>query len=180
MIRGWLLSLCFFPLAALADNGQCAHLKYGIPSNSDQIMCRLGYAIGYNYEKKSADWVAYQLKQETTPGVERQNDFRVDPDIPTPFQTTPEDYDEPVYDLGHLANSESIDQSIEANSETFLMSNMVPQLPRHNGAIWKGLENRERKWATRVVRSLFTLVCCMRGRSVILAIRCRYQLHFGK
>lgn len=32
------------------------------------------------------------------------------------------------------------------NSETFLLSNMVPQLPGLNRAGWLGLENRERKW----------------------------------
>ena len=56
---------------------------------------------------------------------------------------------EPIYDMGHLANSESIDQSIAANSETFLMSNMVPQLPGFNRAIWKGLENKERRMAEK-------------------------------
>ena len=35
------------------------------------------------------------------------------------------------------------------NSETFLLSNMSPQLRGFNRAIWKGLENRERKWAYR-------------------------------
>ena len=35
------------------------------------------------------------------------------------------------------------------NSETFLLSNMSPQLSGFNRAIWKGLENRERKWAYR-------------------------------
>jgi len=49
--------------------------------------------------------------------------------------------------MGHLANSESIDASIAANSETFLMSNMPPQLPGFNRAIWKGLENQERRLA---------------------------------
>lgn len=34
------------------------------------------------------------------------------------------------------------------NSATFLMSNMSPQLPGFNRAGWKGLENRERRWAT--------------------------------
>ena len=49
--------------------------------------------------------------------------------------------------MGHLANSESVDGSVAANSETFYLSNMTPQLPGHNRAIWRGLENRERKWA---------------------------------
>lgn len=128
----------------------CAHLEFGTPKKSDFVDCREGYAIGYNYQLKSAEWVAYRLEhQEEGTGVDRTNDFRVDTKIPQQYQTTPSDYDEPIYDQGHLANSESIDTSENAMSETFFMSNMVPQLPGHNRAIWKGLENRERKWANK-------------------------------
>lgn len=128
----------------------CIHLELGTPKQSDMVDCREGYAIGYNYQLKSAEWVAYKLEsQPEGEGVDRTDDFRVDPKIPAEFQTTPDDYDEPVYHQGHLANSESIDTSVVAISETFYMSNMVPQLPTHNTGIWKGLENRERKWANK-------------------------------
>lgn len=130
-------------------HSNCSHLKYGIPKQSNVILCRVGYAIGYNNNLKSAEWVSYVLDRELTEGVERLDNFRVDPDIETQFQTTPEDYEEPVYHQGHLANSESIDQTAKANDETFYMSNMTPQLPGHNTGIWKGLENRERKWANK-------------------------------
>ena len=117
------------------------------------IQIKLESAIQFagirNYSNKAADWVAYRLKKQIGEGVDRQDDFRADLSIPLQYRTTPEDYEEPVYDMGHLANSESVDGSITANSETFLMSNMTPQLGGHNRAIWKGLENRERKWANR-------------------------------
>ncbi len=125
----------------------CEHLPLGVPKQSDFVKCRVGYAIGYSYELKSAEWVSYILKGTEQDGVERTDAFEADPDIPIRFQTYPADYDEPKYDQGHLANSESIDTSSIANLETFYMSNMTPQLPTHNRAIWKGLENRERKWA---------------------------------
>ena len=34
------------------------HLLLGVPGKSDQILCRLGYAVGYDYSKKSVEWVA--------------------------------------------------------------------------------------------------------------------------
>ena len=89
----------------------------------------------------------YHLNKQVGEGVERTDDFREDPDIPEQYRTKLSDYDEPIYDMGHLANSESVDGSVAANSETFYLSNMTPQLPGHNRAIWRGLENRERKWA---------------------------------
>ena len=129
----------------------CIHLAFGVPKQSDFVDCRDGYAIGYNYQLKSADWVAYRLEsQSTNNSVERTNNFRVDPKIPIQYQTRPSDYEEPIYDQGHLANSASLNASETANSASFLMSNIVPQLPGNNRAIWKGLENRERKYATEL------------------------------
>ena len=40
------------------------HLLIGVPGKSDQILCRLGYAIGYDYSRKSAEWVAYVLSPQ--------------------------------------------------------------------------------------------------------------------
>lgn len=134
-------------LLAAAQGQACVHLSQGTPSQSDFIDCRLGYAIGYNYSMKSLDWVAYELKRQVGEGVGRTEDFREDLEIPVQYRTTLEDYEEPIYARGHMANSESLDETEDMMSETFFMSNMVPQLPRHNGAIWKGLENRERKVA---------------------------------
>ena len=147
-----------FVLTASTTLYACPHTELGVPKQSDFVDCREGYAIGYSYKLKSATWVAYRLeKQADGAGVDRVDDFRVDPKIPAQYQTTPEDYDEPIYHQGHLANSESIDTSPTAMSETFFMSNMVPQLPTHNTGIWKGLENRERKWANkRTVIYVFT------------------------
>ena len=144
------LSLVSLNIYAHSPISDCPHLKQGKPKVSDFVTCREGYAIGYSYALKSADWVVYRLEKEDGVVVDRQNDFRPDEDMPVVYQTTPADYDEPVYDMGHLANSESLDGTITENSETFLMSNMTPQLPGFNRAIWKGLENRERKWANKM------------------------------
>lgn len=141
------LFLAVLSTGAFADDQECPHVQYGVPIYSDITTCYEGYAMAYSYELKAALWVSYSLDRQVGEGVERQDDFRKNDDIPEKYATTPEDYEEPVYDMGHLANSESIDTSVNANSETFLMSNMTPQLPGHNRAIWKGLEIRERKWA---------------------------------
>lgn len=130
-------------------SAECEHTKYGVPAYSDIAICYEGYAMAYDYQLKAAVWVSYSLDKQIGQGVDRQDDFRINNDIPAIYATTPDDYVEPVYDMGHLANSESVDLTINANSETFLMSNMTPQLPGHNRAIWKGLESRERKWANK-------------------------------
>lgn len=124
------------------------HLQYGIPSKSDQILCREGYVIGYNYSRKAADWVVYRLTPNEFDGDEaRLKNFRPDESIPEQYQVLANDYDEPIYELGHLVSAESQDGSKTLMSETFIISNVLPQLPTFNKGIWKGLENRERKWA---------------------------------
>ncbi|MBL4781812.1 MAG: DNA/RNA non-specific endonuclease [Porticoccaceae bacterium] len=150
-IKPFSLKIMVLLVCLLISGGaiSCQHLERITPKVSNFIDCRLGYAIGYNNELRSAEWVAYKLVRETSPGVERQNDFREDPEILEPFRTRPSDYNEPTYDMGHLANSESIDNTRVENSETFLMSNITPQLPGFNRAIWKGLENKERRLAER-------------------------------
>ncbi len=124
------------------------HLLYGIPKESDQLLCRRRYALGFNYSRKSADWVAYRLTPEihNSGSVQRRNDFRADQDLPAIYRKQLGDFEEPVFDRGHLANSASLDATVSMNSETFLLSNMIPQLPGLNRAAWLGLENRERKW----------------------------------
>ncbi len=140
-----ILIIALFSLTSIAN--ECKHLELGTPKQSDVVTCYLGYAIGYNNSLKSAEWVAYRLDKKALEGVKRQDRFKVDSHILPIFQTKPSDYVGSGYHKGHLANSASINQSVEANNETFVMSNIVPQLPMHNTGIWKGLENKERKLA---------------------------------
>lgn len=139
-----LLKYCIFsvqlilimPTLAEKETLQCTHLEVGIPKKSDVVLCREGYALGYNNSLKSAEWVSYILNKELGNDVVRKDDFKLDPDIKVQFQGTPEDYDELVYHQGHLANSESIDRTQTANDEMLYMSNMTLQLPIHNTGIW--------------------------------------------
>jgi endonuclease G len=75
--------------------------------------------------------------------AKRKNKFKVDTRISTGSATL-EDYKKTGYDRGHLKSSadESCDQ--EQMDETFLMSNMSPQVPDFNRGIWKSLESHVR------------------------------------
>lgn len=149
------IALVSISSTAVSDE-QCVHTVLGIPKQSDFIECRDGYAVGYSYSRKSAEWVSYMLMDRTWNAVKRQDDFRPDVKIPKEYRTYNEDYEEPIYDRGHLAPSDSINFSIEANSDTFLMSNIVPQMPGHNRSIWKGIENYERRLA-KIKKSVYVI-----------------------
>ncbi len=125
------------------------HLVKGVPSNnSDQVLCRTGYAVGYNYQTKNADWVAYHVTKESVNAqFKRSNNFKVDAELPDYAQSTLSDYSKSGYDRGHLAPSAAMDFSQESMQESFLLSNMSPQLPGFNRVGWRLLEEHVRDLA---------------------------------
>lgn len=135
-------------LPALAETcGQ--HLDKGMPStNSDQFLCRDGYAVGYNYDTKNADWVAYHITAESVNITnKRSNTFKEDTEMPDYARSTLADYKGSGYDRGHLAPSATMDFSQESMKQSFLMSNMSPQLPGFNRVGWRVLEEHVRDLA---------------------------------
>lgn len=143
------------PRNAGFDGKHChGHLKFGIPAESDQLLCREGYAVGYSYTHKIPLWVTYHITRESVHGnnFPRLDDFQEDSDIPSAHQSTRHDYRRSGYDRGHMAPSAAIDFSRQANDETFLYSNMAPQIAAFNrnmlgyrGA-WGAIEDRVRAW----------------------------------
>lgn len=141
-----LVTLLSFP--TLADNcGQ--HLDKGMPStNSDLFLCRDGYAVGYNYDTKNADWVAYHVTAESVNITnKRSNSFKEDTEMPDYARSTLADYKGSGYDRGHLAPSATMDFTRESMKQSFLMSNMSPQLPGFNRVGWRVLEEHVRDLA---------------------------------
>ena len=130
------------------------HSLYGIPFQSDQIVCRQGYALGYNYQHKVADWVSYYLTFASVYDhrLGRSGSFRTDTQIPAPYRSGNSDYAQSGYDRGHLAPSASIDYSVDVNRETFYYSNMSPQLPgfNRNMAGYTGVWGGARRQGARV------------------------------
>jgi endonuclease G len=53
-----------------------------------------------------------------------------------------------IYDRGHMAPAGNNTQNDAIMSESFFLSNMVPQVANNNRGIWKQLETWERTWAT--------------------------------
>ncbi len=128
---------------------QCnTHVYYGIPGAADQLLCRDGYAVGYNYQRKVADWVAYRITKDTVSAYQRRsNKFIEDRELPEHARSKLSDYRGSGYDRGHLAPSATVDFSERSMQQSFLLTNMAPQLPGFNRNGWKHLEGYVRKWA---------------------------------
>jgi endonuclease G len=150
--------LCVLSLNVLAnpiDDSCSQHVVWGAPQiaveGNNQYLCRSGYAVNYNYQTKVAYFVAEVIKPEllVTKAVSRKDDFREDQDIPTQFRATLKDYVGAGLDRGHMAPAANFTYDANVMSESFLLSNMMPQSPGNNRGIWKYLEENTRYWASK-------------------------------
>jgi endonuclease G len=123
------------------------HKKPGEPCETDLVLKRQGYSLGYSYEHKTALWVSYIISAGSIGiDVKRHGSFYPDSDIPEKYRVQPEDHVNTGYDKGHLAPSAAIDFSKKVNRETFALSNVTLQDPKLNRQAWAKLEDLERDW----------------------------------
>ena len=150
-----LLLLLLIPFAALANpiDDQCSqHVLRGAPVSklqpgTTQYICKTNYAIHYRYDTKTAEYVVQHVTIESISGpAKRKDDFRPDPAIPKQHQSQLSDYAGFPIDRGHLSPGADNTQNDMVMSESFFLSNMVPQVPNHNRGIWKQLETFVRNW----------------------------------
>ena len=135
-----------FTISAPLD-GCREHIKYGAPSEVGDLLCRFGYAISHSPDKKVANWVAYHLTAEKMKGTHpRSEDFRPDPDLDDGKRSELSDYKSSGFHRGHMAPAAAMKWSERAMSESFLLSNMAPQVGGFNSGIWKSLETDVREW----------------------------------
>lgn len=128
------------------------HLPFGIPetgSNASALRTLVNWdlIIQYDVELRVPRWVAYRLDAKGL-GKEpdRVNCFRQDKRVDTPVASLPSDYEEPLFDQGHLAPSEDMSHTLKKNVNSFVMSNMAPQFGTFNRGIWGRLEDQVRRW----------------------------------
>jgi len=144
-----LAALVLTLLPSFAFAWECnGHVALGLPGAEDQLLCRDGYAVGYDYDTKVPAWVAYRITKDSVEAkFERSNRFKEDAELPEAYRSTLSDYKGSGYDRGHMAPSATMDFSHASMQESFLLSNMAPQLPGLNRQGWRYLEGYIRKWA---------------------------------
>jgi endonuclease G len=116
-----------------------------VPDNS--LMMKNQYALSYNNSRAIPNWTSWHLDTSWVTGVsDRQNDFRSDTTLPAGFTRVASGYNFATYgfDRGHMVPSADRTSSVEDNSATFLMTNMIPQASGNNQGPWANLENHLR------------------------------------
>jgi endonuclease G len=126
------------------------HAKYGVPSHDPILLCREAYLLSHSYEYKIPVWVVYHLTSEYLSGKAKRASerFRADPDLPEGERAEVKDYARSGYDQGHMMPAADAKRSKKTMRETFLLSNIAPQVGvDFNRGIWEELERKVDKWA---------------------------------
>ena len=141
------------------------NLLLGNPSNAvssmastdNYLMVKPQYVMSYNSKTKTANWVSWQLNRSWIGTADRQDNFRPDDALPAAwYKVRPNDYTGSGYDRGHIAPSADRTRNEADNSATFLMSNMMPQVPELNRGVWGGLEEYCRELVQRRARNFIS------------------------
>ena len=115
------------------------------PFGPIRVLRNRAYVVGYSDQLRSPVWSAYRVggeKQRLASAAPRPDRFLADRRLSSPVM--PHDYSSSGFDRGHLAPNLAIGLwfGAEAQRETFLMSNVVPQRPALNSGTWRALESR--------------------------------------
>lgn len=150
-----LVLLSFSAVAKNAIDTKCPqHVVWGAPQvaqeGNNQYICKTGWAANYSYTTKVSTFVVETIKAENLgKGSERGNNFREDPEVPDQHRSTLKDYAKSGYDRGHMAPAANFTYNSTVMSESFYLTNMMPQVPGNNRGVWKYLEEYTRYWAQK-------------------------------
>lgn len=132
-------------------SGDNSDLLMGNPSNATSAIVMMDnylmdqgyYTESYNSTKGEPNWVSWHLDATNiTNQSPRENNFAGFSGLPTGwFEVQSNGYSGSGFDRGHNCPSADRTSSVNANSATFLMTNMIPQAPNNNESTWANLEN---------------------------------------
>ncbi len=156
-MNGFMLAAVLFAQVSVSE-----HLALGNPSsakpieeqaadsnNSNVLLVKPEYAISYNETFSTPNWVSWRCSKEWIGLAERGNNFRADDSLPESwFHVTPKVYAATGFDRGHMCPAGDRGKDADSMSQTFFMTNMIPQAPKVNRGAWKMLESHCRDLVT--------------------------------
>lgn len=165
----FVINLCifiFFSITISFSNEideRCPHHVYwGAPKitvdeNQITYLCRSGYAVAYKNPLKNSLYVVEHLTATRLGNEVRTNKFKIDYDLKPEYRSTNKDYIQSGFDKGHMSPAGNHSANKISMSESFLLSNIVPQNPKINRGVWKNLEVKVREWVIKDKRDFFII-----------------------
>jgi len=110
------------------------------------IIKHSSFVLSYNTGYVLPSWIAYKLTSEMIEGdVKVKEKYTSDPKI-TYRSAEEKDYRKTSYIMGQLVPYQDMMHSEQAISETFYMSNIVPQKPAFHNYMWIELMKATHQW----------------------------------
>ncbi len=128
---------------------EVGEVPYGDPVSTSgtptwTMLKRAGYLAAYDEKRRNPAWVcySYEFSASIHKGHKRVSGFTIDRD--TQALIADGDYDHSGFSRGHMAPSFGIFTYFgkDAQKETYLMSNVVPQKQAMNAGPWEDAEDR--------------------------------------
>jgi len=129
--------------------GDNSNTLFGNPSGATSVLPdnflidQKYYVESYSSSRGTPNWVSWHLDVADFNGASsRLDNFAGFTGLPTgAFQVQSNSYSGSGFDRGHNTPSADRTSSTNANSATFLMTNMIPQAPVNNQSTWANMEN---------------------------------------
>jgi len=136
--------------------GDNSNVLFGNPSGAanisvDNYLLDMGYYVeSYSATRGTPNWVSWHLDAtSSTNASPRLDNFAAFNGLPTGvYAVQSTSYQGSGFDRGHNCPSADRTSSANANSATFLMTNMIPQAPQNNQQTWNNLEGYLRTQVT--------------------------------
>jgi endonuclease G len=129
------------------DNCRPLWEAIGEPSYSSDVdatpVCHTAYVLSHNNARKTPDWVIEHVTQAQAKGTNKRPDVGFEPEtnVCEAARAIDDDYTNSKLDRGHQAPSNDFKSSRKLMAESFILSNVVPQVGLgFNRGIWKDFE----------------------------------------
>ena len=109
-------------------------MRHGLPTSTNNVRTYDEFILAYDSRNRNAHWVFEHItRDDVTPRADVKRDkctFTKDSSIHPYFRGTNEDFASSGYDRGHLAAAANHRRTTKAMDQTFLLSNISPQVIR--------------------------------------------------
>lgn len=121
-----------------------------LPTSTSKLVVRHRYyTLSYQEEFEQAEWVAYELKKSYIKNSDFKRPFFIEDSKVTTGSASWKNYKNSGFDKGHLCPAGDMEFAYDAYNDTFLTSNIAPQIHEFNNGVWNRLEQKVRYWAVK-------------------------------
>ncbi len=118
-------------------------------TTTDAIVYHKYYSLSYAEKYEQAEWIAYRLNKDHISYITLERPYFIQDDKVRTGSADWRNFKNSGYTKGHLLPAADRKFNVEAYNETFLTSNISPQVYDFNAGVWLRLEEKTRYWAQK-------------------------------